>query len=440
MQRLLVFVFAVFFAGAAMAASGKWFKGNLHTHSLWSDGDEFPEMIAQWYATNGYDFLAFSDHNTLQRGEKWAPMSTPARRAAFDSYVKRFGTNWVQSRWGVITNSDDTIADVNWVKLKAFSEFAPRYFKPGKFLLIPGEEISAEYQRAPIHIGGINLAELIPPLKGTSVVHVMDLNVDAVYQQRERTGQPMFPHINHPNFKWAITAEELMQVRRGQFFEVYNGHADVHNSGDDAHANTERIWDIVLTRRLAELGLPVMFGIGTDDGHHYHDWLPTKSNPGRGWVVVRARELSTPQLIGAMEAGDFYASSGVELKDIEVTRKTYHVSVRKERGVRYRIQFIGTRRGYDSRSEPLPSQNGKELRATRRYSNDIGVVLAEFEDSSASYNFRGDELYVRAKITSSRLNAAEQRGTNALDPKLLEKNPFAYQAAWTQPVVPRAAR
>lgn len=22
-----------------------WFKGNTHTHSLWSDGNDFPEMI-----------------------------------------------------------------------------------------------------------------------------------------------------------------------------------------------------------------------------------------------------------------------------------------------------------------------------------------------------------------------------------------------------------
>ena len=25
----------------------RWFKGNLHTHSYWSDGDEFPEVISK---------------------------------------------------------------------------------------------------------------------------------------------------------------------------------------------------------------------------------------------------------------------------------------------------------------------------------------------------------------------------------------------------------
>ena len=48
-----------------------WWKGNLHTHSYWSDGDEFPEVIMDWYKTHGYQFVALSDHNILAQGEKW---------------------------------------------------------------------------------------------------------------------------------------------------------------------------------------------------------------------------------------------------------------------------------------------------------------------------------------------------------------------------------
>ena len=35
----------------------RWFKGNTHTHSLWSDGNDFPEMIAKFYKDNNYHFL-----------------------------------------------------------------------------------------------------------------------------------------------------------------------------------------------------------------------------------------------------------------------------------------------------------------------------------------------------------------------------------------------
>ena len=49
-----------------------------HTHSLWSDGNGFPEMVADWYKSNGYHFLALSDHNVLSQGERW--MSTTEAR------------------------------------------------------------------------------------------------------------------------------------------------------------------------------------------------------------------------------------------------------------------------------------------------------------------------------------------------------------------------
>ena len=48
-----------------------WWRGNIHTHTLWSDGDDFPEMIADWYRSHGYHFLALSDHNILSEGVRW---------------------------------------------------------------------------------------------------------------------------------------------------------------------------------------------------------------------------------------------------------------------------------------------------------------------------------------------------------------------------------
>src|SRR3954451_9973397 len=70
----------------------RWYKGNLHTHSLWSDGDDFPEMIADWYKRQGYHFLALSDHNVLSEGERW--LDVPAkgvRPLALARYRARFG-------------------------------------------------------------------------------------------------------------------------------------------------------------------------------------------------------------------------------------------------------------------------------------------------------------------------------------------------------------
>ncbi|MCI0538597.1 MAG: hypothetical protein L0Z50_25600, partial [Verrucomicrobiales bacterium] len=406
------------FVSAVSAATPRWWKGNLHTHSLWSDGDDYPEMIAAWYKEQGYHFLALSDHNVTLEGQHWLSLTT--HRGAgqtLANYLHRFGTNWVEQR---------SQSGTNQVRLKPLGEFRALLEEPGRFLLIPGEEISDRYLTAPVHVNATNLRDLIRPQGGSNVLDVMQRNVDAVLEQRDRTGQPMFPHINHPNFGWGITAEELMRLQGEKFFEVYNGHPAVRNEGDATHVSTERMWDIVLTWRLGVLGLPPMFGLAVDDSHHYHTNAIGHSNSGRGWVMLRAEELTPESIIRALESGDFYSSSGVSLKEVQRVGERLQIQIAGDPAVTYHTQFIGTRRHFDRANEPVRTASGEALRVTHRYSPEIGAVLAEADGPVATYAFKGDELYVRAKITSSKPKA----------------NPYMEgerEAAWTQPILPMSS-
>jgi len=397
------------------AAQSTWWKGNLHTHSLWSDGDDYPEMIVDWYKQRGYHFLALSDHNILARGNKWIDGKTNKGGAvALDKYLKRFGTNWVQLRESKGRQQ---------VRLKALNDYRKLFEVPGSFLLIQNEEITDKYKSKPVHVNATNLRNLIKPQGGNSVREVIQNNVNAVFEQHRRTGQPMFPHLNHPNFGWGVTAEDLMPVTNERFFEVYNGHPLVHNEGDATHASTDRIWDIIQTMRLAELHQGPLYALAVDDSHNYHKESSAQSNPGRGWVVVRATQLSAASIVAAMEAGDFYASSGVRLKDVRRGKDRYEIEIDPEEDVTYTTQFIGTRKGFDRTSKPLLDAKGEPLPVTRQYSNDIGVVLAEVTGTSAGYKLKGDEIYVRARIISSKLKA----------------NPYVkgeFERAWTQPLIP----
>jgi len=47
---------------------GRFYKGNLHTHSTRSDGKLPPEEVAAAYRSRGYDFLALTDHFLKQYG------------------------------------------------------------------------------------------------------------------------------------------------------------------------------------------------------------------------------------------------------------------------------------------------------------------------------------------------------------------------------------
>ena len=402
---------------AAHSLSGEppsWWKGNLHTHSFWSDGDDFPESILDWYKTNGYHFVALSDHNVMQTHERWLTVTNGIKKVAHEKYRARFGSKWVETRPFSAGAS---------VRLKQLGEFAPMFNESGRFLVIPGEELSAKYKLLPIHINATNLREELKPLDGTNVVDVLQRNFDAILEQRRRTGQSILPHLNHPNFGWAITAEDLMQVRGERFFEIYNGHPSVHNEGDEHHASLERLWDIALAFRLSSLKLGPLFALAVDDSHHYHRNSRTNSNVGRGWVVVRSRRLDAGSLIAAMEAGDCYASSGVRLKDVRRSSKELAVEIEAEPGVNYKTEFIGTLQGFDPTSLPGPRPTNSIYAVTRLYTEQIGAVLSVVDGLRASYTMAGDELYVRARVTSTKrkLNAV---GTNE------------FETAWTQPLTP----
>ena len=279
------------------------------------------------------------------------------------------------------------------------------------------QEITDQFQGLPIHLNATNLKKQIPPQGGAGVAATMQKNIDAVLAQRKATGQPMFPHINHPNFGWAIQPADMIQLRGEQFFEVYNGHPAVNNYGATGHLSTGQIWDVINAYRLGVHKLPLMFGLGTDDAHNYHDFAVGQSNTGRGWVMVRAKSLTPGSIIAAMERGDFYASSGVEVDSIHLAARRYSFRIQPEAGVTYTTRFIGTRKNF-KRSSDLAQRN-----SLKPSEAGIGEILGQSKSLEPSYTLNGDELYVRAEITSSKKMA----------------NPFVageHERAWLQPVRP----
>jgi hypothetical protein len=288
----------------------RWYKGNTHTHTVNSDGDSTPDEVVQWYRTHGYQFLVLSDHNFL-------------------------------------TNVDGLNA------LHAADE---------KFLVVRGEEVTARAAEKPVHVNGLDVTRLVDAYSGTTVVETLQRNIDGI---RAASGAP---HINHPNFGWALTVADLQTARNYKLFEVYNGHPTVNNHGGGGVPGLEEVWDRLLT------GGTIVYGLATDDAHVFKDpGNPMVSGPGRGWVAVRAPRLEAGALTAALERGDFYASTGVVLDEVTPTEMSLAVKVRAEVTSKYRVQFIG--RG--------------------------GQVLSEVNEPSASYTFKGTEGYVRVKVLES---------------------------------------
>ncbi len=326
-RPFLVVALGLCFAGATAARRGPkippseqtpasslhWYKGNTHTHTLNSDGDSTPDDVVRWYREHGYQFLVLTDHNFQTRVE---------------------GLN-------ALHGADE------------------------KFLVVKGEEVTSTAGGKPIHVNGLDANRRIGAQSGaadSTALDVLQRSVDAI---RSASG---VPHINHPNFGWALTTEDLRRVRNYKLFEIFNGHPEVNNVGGGGVPGLEEIWD-----RLLSAG-QLVYGIAVDDAHVFKKpGDPTVSGPGRGWVVVRAAQLEPRALLEAMERGDFYASTGVVLDSLEVTSTSMSIAVKRAPSSKYRIQFVGR----------------------------DGRVLSEVPDASATYAFTGSEGYVRAKVIES---------------------------------------
>ena len=252
-------------------APRRWLKGNTHTHTTYSDGDSPPEVVVDWYAEHGYDFLFLTDHNALI--------------------------------------PDDHLAQLQGRGLAVWQ----------------GEEITM----AAVHVNGLGLQRLVLPEEPGNGAGPAERIRWAVEQVRRQDGVAT---VNHPNYLWTLTIDHLLASGDFGLLEIANGHYLVANEGDATHPSTEWLWDQLLTA-----GRPV-WGVASDDAHHFASWGPNWVNPGRGWLLVEADSPRLHDCLVALREGRFYASNGLELADYRATAREIAVEVASPEA---RIELVG---------------------------------------------------------------------------------------------------
>jgi hypothetical protein len=328
----------------------RWYKGQTHCHTLNSDGDSTPDEVIKWYRQQRYHFLVLSDHDVL------TPVAT---------LNEIYGA-------GAKVSSDPRVTS-------------------NPFLLIPGEEVTDKFSpraaagetrtgrdvtQKEIHLTAVNPRKAVVPQGGSSVTDTLQRDVDAI---RAASG---FAIVNHPLLHWSMTAADLSSLRGVKAFEVWNGGTHTNNYGGAGSPGTEALWDQVLSRGT------LLYGVAADDAHEFKDpsFPMALTIPGRAWIMVRARELTAEAIVDAMDRGDFYATTGLELSDYEATPSAISIGIRLKTRFKYDVTFIG--------------RGGRILKQ---------VPIANVESASGVpartapvvYDIRGDEGYVRAKITDS---------------------------------------
>ena len=424
---------------ASVEKSFRWYKGNIHSHSQWSDGLDLPEVVVGAYKKNGYDFFSLTDHNIMHKEELrftgFAMNYTPSDLNTFDgesSFWKRVAPSYAwpnlveehikkaQELYGEDSVVIKETSDGKYVRMKTDKELREQFDEPGRFLLLPGFEMTAQN----IHVNLINVDKdffMEDSSMSDLIVKLYDASLD-LYGDPEKN--PYLFTVNHPLWQfYNIQPTYLFSRPNIRFLEVTN------NNTSWAYLpeawTPEQLWDVVNAHR-AKYEQPALLATGTDDSHGVFrpDYKAFHS-----WTCVYSDVLDARSITDAMKRGRSYISTGLELERIEFDGKTLAVKVASDAQDDYVIDFIGTKKDFDETYKVIETGGDDAKTPARKvecWSKEIGRVLESVEGREASYTLKSDDLYVRAKVY--------RKGAGCVDHGTAYKiSPLTADSAWTQP-------
>lgn len=209
--------------------------------------------------------------------------------------------------------------------------------------------VNAEELSCGSHFNGFNMKATVPACGWSN-----QQKVDAIL------AQDALVCVNHPVApRWRITAQEILALQgKISFVEIYNP-TDIYEAADD-----QSLWDSLLTAGWHT------WGISSGDVHTFYPledlWM--------GYSMIHTDTLTKDAVLDALSRGDFYASTGVELKDYKVNGDTIDVSCTNC----FRIIFWG----------------------------DNHTILKQANASSLQYVRQPGDKYVRAEMIFDRFNKA----------------------------------
>jgi len=327
--RFRYFVISIILILHGCSDDKKWYRGNTHTHTSFSNpAYSSPDIVAKWYQEHGYNFLILSEHN-------------------------------------------------KFVEIEAYK--FPEYL-PNEFIFIPGQEVS---RGTYIHTTAMNI--------NRSVTWNTDsTNTSAILQNQvsniiEAEGQAI---LNHPNYRYAVTAENILSVNNLHMFELFNGHPAMNNFGDNEHSSTEEIWDQLLTKGM------LIYAVASDDPRQFETFADNMSNPGRGWVMVHSSKLEADEIVKAMMKGNFYSSSGVFLKTNDRHPDAYSIEVDEKKTEEELSQDYIKGNRLEKRTEGYKIE----------FIGPNGEILKAINTTKGNYKIKKSDIYVRAKVTYTRVH------------------------------------
>ncbi len=211
-------------------------------------------------------------------------------------------------------------------------------------------------------------------LKGyeyTKDIHMVCANTDKVCMESYQdaidscNADDGFVILCHPNWQreWYIAKETVDKLHGFAGIEIYNGSIDCGaiREKSNGRCNASNMYDYLLSKGR------LVWCFGNDDFHRW--WMMAVT-----WNMVFA-DRNEKDIIASVKNGHFYASTGLLLEYLTLNNDRINISVRNNEGFKdiYWYRFFGR----------------------------DGVLLSEIRSENASYEIKGNEMYIRAEVMSS---------------------------------------
>lgn len=236
---------------------GRFYRGNLHTHSTRSDGRLSPEAVIEAYRGHGYDFISLTDH--------FLPNSH--FRSGEEGFV--------------------TVSDTSDLRSAEFTTIL------GAEIHGPGMENGEQWH---LVANGLPL-DFAPWTPGETGPRIAKRAVVA----------GAYVTIAHPSWN-ALSVKDAMDV-----IGVVHG-IEIYNTGCDVGVDRGEGWHF--TDVLLGMGHRLAV-IATDDAHVIDPPEPVADAFG-GWVQVKSESRDPAALLAALKAGWFYSSTAPAIHDVRI--------------------------------------------------------------------------------------------------------------------------
>ena len=268
---------------------GNYYKANLHSHSILSDGRKTPEEMKAVYKAHGYSVLAITDHEYMVQHNDLTEDDFLMLNG-YEAYIKE--TNDPLYKRFMKTVHLNLIAKDPTVNKHIMVD--PNYMK-----------------YALVHNNGT--VDNLPRVGEPCVRQYTVGDVNRYIRLANENGY--YVVYNHPC--WSREVPSVITQYQGMLgIEVYNhGVLREGYSGDDA-----RVYDEFLRAGRR------MFAFANDDNHNkFPDDSPITDSFG-GFNMIKAAKLDYPTIIAAIMRGDLYCSNGPLIDDLWLDDHTVHLT------------------------------------------------------------------------------------------------------------------